>query len=267
MVKSLGAELWTSEFEDSVVMVTGAASGIGRAVALAFARCGAKIIATDVAEPALAETVALVEAAGSEGLGLPTDVSKADDVARAVDTGVKKFGKLDAAVNSAGVPHPPRPAHEVSEEDWNRVIAVNLNGVFLSMKYQIPAILEGGAGGSITNISSRSGLIASKLRAAYSASKHGVLGLTKSAAMDYAAQGLRINSVCPGPIRTEMFERDIVENPGAEQFALSTIPARRLGIPDEVAYSALWLASSQAAFVTGIALPVDGGSVLGHWPH
>lgn len=249
-----------------VVLVTGAASGIGRGVALAFAAAGAKLILADISSESLRETADLVMAEGSTSVRAAVDVSDLQQVKEMVQLGVAEFGRLDTAVNCAGIAHRACAAHDVSEDDWDHVLAVNLTGVFWSMKCEIPEILKAG-GGTIINIASRSGIIASKKLAAYSASKHGVVGLTKSAAMDYAADGLRIHAICPGPIRTPLFERNCAESPSAESAARATVPAQRIGESADVAYSSVWLASDQAAYLNGVILPVDGGSVLGHWPH
>ncbi len=242
----------------TVVLITGAGGGIGRATALAFAGSGAAVVVVDIAEEAAAETVRLVRASGGEASVVLADVSRSTDAARAVDTAVKSYGMLDCAVNNAGITLGKKVrAAEIEEEEWRRVLDVNLTGVWLGMRYEIPAIQQAG-GGAIVNVSSVAGLVGSTAAdAAYSASKHGVIGLTKTAALDYATKGIRVNAVCPGPVRTGMVD-DAVHMAG---FFERASPMERIAEPEEIAAAILWLCSGAASFVTGTALSVDGGYV------
>jgi NAD(P)-dependent dehydrogenase (short-subunit alcohol dehydrogenase family) len=242
----------------SVALVTGAAGGIGRATAVAFGATGASVVIVDVAAGGAAETVELVRQAGGDALAVTADVTRSEDLARAVELAVSTYGCLDCAVNNAGITIGRKlRAAEIEEEDWRRVLDVNLTGVWLGMRHQIPA-LERTGGGAIVNVSSVAGLVGSSAAdAAYAASKHGVIGLTKTAALDYATSGIRINAVCPGPVRTRMVD-DAAHM--AEFFKIAS-PMERIAEPEEVAAAILWLCSDAASFVTGTALSVDGGYV------
>jgi NAD(P)-dependent dehydrogenase (short-subunit alcohol dehydrogenase family) len=254
------------QFNGKVALVTGAAGGIGRASALAFARAGAKVSVADVAAEGGNETVRLIQDAGGEAQFIPTDVTRAEAVEALVRKTVERFGRLDFAHNNAGVEGAAGGTAECSEEDWDRTLSVNLKGVWLCMKYEIPLMLRQRSG-AIVNTASAAGLVGWKGFSAYSASKHGVIGLTKTAALDYARNGIRINAVCPGLISTAMVERVAAAQLGDTSGVASTVeahlasqqPIRRVGTPDEVASAVIWLCSDAASYVMGHALVVDGG--------
>lgn len=242
-------------FEGKVALVTGGNSGIGKATAILFARQGARVvIAARRAEEGEA-TVAEIRRNGGEAIFVKTDVALAADAEAVVKRTVAEYGRLDCAFNNAGVSGGGL-LHEVTEADWDRMIDVNLKGVWLGMKYQIIQMLSQG-GGTIVNDSSVAGLSGYVRSTHYAASKHGVVGLTKSAALQYRDKGIRINAVCPGMIMTPMIERAFAL-PGVEDWFRSKVPGRG-GNPDEVAQAVTWLCSDAASYVTGVALPVDGG--------
>ena len=248
-----------SSFVDSVALVTGAGSGIGRATALAFAARGAAVAAADIDEAAAAATAAMIAGTGGAALALTVDVADAASVEAMVGRALERFGRLDFACNNAGISGGRPGIDDFDEARWDRVMAVNAKGVMLGMKFEIPAMLRHG-GGAIVNMSSIAGL--SGVGAfAYTASKHAVVGLTRAAALRYAADGIRINAVCPGTILTPMVERAAALAPAA--FAPSAQPAGRLGTPEEVAEAVVWLCSDGASFVFGHALAVDGGLLAG----
>ncbi len=250
------------ELQNKVALVTGGTSGIGRDTAVLFAKEGAKVVVVGRREVEGQETIGLVRAAGGEGLFVQTDVAKAAEVKALVQKTVEKFGRLDIAFNNAGIEGNWIPIAEQSEEDWDRTIDINLKGVWLCLKYEIQQMLKQGTGGAIVNMSSVSGFIGSAGSATYCASKHGVLGLTKSAALETAKNGIRVNAVCPAVIETPMGER-LFGEPEFKKFALSLHPIGRFGQPTEVAEAVLWMCSDRASFMTGQSLSLDGGFLAG----
>ena len=250
----------TDLMKDKVALVTGASSGIGRATALAFAREGAKVVVADMNVIGGEETVQLVKAAGGEACFVQTDVSQAASVEAMIGKTVETYGRLDYAHNNAGVEGTLSRTAEHTEEDWEPVIRINLKGVWLCMKYEIPQMLKQG-GGAIVNTASGAGLIGVKRMPAYVASKHGVVGLTKTAALEYAKSGIRVNAVCPGVIQTAMVERVTGSRPDVLDKMIAAEPIGRSGQPEEIAQAVVWLCSDAASFVTGHAMAVDGGAV------
>ncbi len=243
---------------DRAGLVTGAASGIGRACAVRFAREGARVIVADLdsARARGEETVEMIADRGGEAEFFPCDVSRSPDNEALVGRVVERYGRLDFAHNNAGI-GVHCLFHETSDEDFDRVIAVNLRGTFLGMKHQIRQMLSQG-GGAIVNTSSNAGLRAVMQLSAYTASKHGILGLTKNASVEYANDGIRVNAVCPGAIMTPLMSE---QPPDRQAEILAPQAMTRAGQPEEVAAAVVWLCSDEASFVTGVAMPVDGGSV------
>ena len=243
---------------NKVTLITGAGAGIGRAAALAFAQAGARLALVDVNEEAGATTATLIREAGGEAIFVRADVRQAAEVARMVQATVAHFGRLDCAFNNAGIEGPPTRTADTPEADFDQIIAVNLKGVWLCMKYEIQQMLAQG-GGVIVNTASVAGLVGAHSMPAYAASKHGVIGLTKTAAVEYARKNIRVNAVCPAVIRTAMVERALDVMPQLAEGMIAANPSRRLGEPAEVAAAVLWLCSDAASFVTGAALTIDGG--------
>jgi NAD(P)-dependent dehydrogenase (short-subunit alcohol dehydrogenase family) len=250
-----------SKFEGKVSVVTGAGSGIGRATALAFAREGASVAVADILEQDNQETARMIMDLGGHALTITCDVAGNDDVRRALDETVKTFGRLDFAFNNAGIEYAFKPAAEITEEEWDRIIDIDLRGVFLCMKHEIPLMLKQG-GGAIVNTSSGAGVKGFKGGAAYVPAKHGVVGLTKAAALDYAQSNIRINAVCPGIIDTSMMQRFSGGTPEGRQTVIAQEPVGRMGTPDEIAAAVVWLCSDTASFVVGSAMVVDGGQTV-----
>jgi len=249
----------TYDFAGNVAIVTGAGGGIGRASALGFARAGASVTVADVNEVGADETVALIEADGGTAISVLTDVASSDSVQAMVARTIETFGRLDFAHNNAGVAAAEHNVGDLPEAEWDRVQGVMLRGVYLCMKYELPHLLE--TGGAIVNTASGAGLVGYPGQSPYVSSKHGVLGLTKSAALEYGRQGVRVNAVCPGTVLTPMVEA-ATQLPGLEEQLVALHPIGRIGTPEEIANAVLWLCSDDASFVLGHALAVDGGYVV-----
>ncbi len=246
--------------DGKTALVTGGGSGIGRSASLAYAREGARVVVADVNVEGGEETVQRIKEAGGEAILVHADVSKPEDTQAMVAQAVEAFGSLDCAFNNAGISG-GRDRHltaDYLEEDWDRVISINLKGVWLCMKAEIPKMVEQG-GGAIVNTASIMGLIASPGSVAYMAAKHGVVGLTKAAALEYATAGVRVNAVCPGYINTPLVRPLFDTHEGFEERVVSRHPLGRLGEPSEIAEAVVWLSSDSASFVTGHSMPVDGG--------
>lgn len=248
-------------YTGKVAFVTGAGNGIGRAAALAFAREGASVAAADISEEDTRETVRIIEEQGGRAFAVRCDVSRAEDVKAALDKTVEEFGRLDFAFNNAGVEQRNASVADFEEDEWERIHNTNLRGVFLCMKYEIPLMLKQG-GGAIVNTSSGAGVIGIKGGGAYAAAKHGVIGLTKSAALDYAAQNIRVNCVAPGYIATPMMDRFTGGTSEGWEKITSEEPIGRVGKPEEIADAVVWLCSDASSFVVGHALVVDGGQTV-----
>jgi NAD(P)-dependent dehydrogenase (short-subunit alcohol dehydrogenase family) len=256
----------SQQFKGKVVLITGGSSGIGRATAVAFAREGASVVISARRKEESVETVRLAKGAGGSAEFIQADMAVTADIIRMIDEVVKRHGRLDIAFNNAGIEGTAAgtPNHEYPDDVWAQVIGINLTGVFLCMKHEIAQMVKQG-GGAIVNMASVAGLVGTHVGVAYGASKFGVVGLTKCAALEYAAQNIRINAVCPAVIQTAMAERLVVNmgkgDPAIGQAILAMHPVGRFGTPEEVADAVLWLSSDRASFVTGHALPVDGGFV------
>lgn len=244
--------------EDKVALVTGAGSGIGKATAMAFAREGAKVVVADVAVADGEKTVREIEDSGAEATFVRVNISKADEVEAMVSAAVETYGRLDCAHNNAGIEGPAVATADVTEEDWDRVMDINLKGAWLCTKYEVLQMLEQG-GGAIVNTASTLGITGLPQIAAYTASKHGVIGLTQSAALDYATRNIRVNAVMPGVTRTPMMDRQMSGAHMEEDMYVRLHPIGRLARPEEIAEAVVWLCSDRASFVTGHAMAVDGG--------
>ncbi|ELZ77397.1 short-chain family oxidoreductase [Haloferax larsenii JCM 13917] len=247
-----------AQFDNKVAVVTGAGSGIGRATAEAFAREGASVVVSDVDVEGGEETVSHIEAVGGQATFVETDVTDEDAVAAMVETAVSEYGRLDFACNNAGIGGEQKPTADLSFNEWERVIDVNLHGVWRSMRYEIPAMLDGD-GGVVVNMASILGRVGFENASAYVTAKHGLLGLTKTAAMEYAQKGVRVNAVCPGFIDTPLLSEGGLDDPEARKGIEAMHPMNRLGDVDEIASAVVWLCSEGASFTTGEALTVDGG--------
>jgi NAD(P)-dependent dehydrogenase (short-subunit alcohol dehydrogenase family) len=243
-----------------VALVTGGGSGIGRASARAFGAAGAVVVVVDIDASLGEETAENVRADGGTAHAIKADVTEASEVARLFAEVVRAHGRLDCAHNNAGITGAACAMAEYPDDEWDRVMAINLRSVFLCMKQEISQMLRQG-GGAIVNTSSGAGLVGFASLPAYVASKHGVIGLTRSAAVEYANRNIRINAICPGSTRTPMLEGFIDGDPTVERFLTAAQPIGRLGAPDEVAAAAVWLCSDEASFVVGHAMAVDGGAV------
>ena len=247
--------------DGKVAFVTGAASGIGRVTALAFAREGANVVVADIDQQGNQNTASMIEDRRGQALAVSCDVTSGEDVQAALTKTVERFGHLDYAFNNAGAEQQPKPTADITEEEWDRIITINLRSVFLCLKYQIPLMLQHG-GGAIVNTSSGAGIKVFGRGAAYAAAKHGVVGLTKDAALDYASSNIRINAICPGIIDTEMMDRFTGGTAEERDRVIAQEPIGRMGRPDEIAATVVWLCSNAASFVTGHAMVVDGGQTL-----
>ncbi len=248
------------QLDGKVALITGAGSGIGRASALAFAREGAKVAVADIVVGGGQETVRLVKEAGGEAFFIKVDVANAAEVEAMVHTVVATYGRIDCAYNNAGIEGRLASTDEYPEDVFDNVIDINLTGVWLCMKYELPHMLKQGSG-AIVNTASGAGLIGVAGMSAYVASKHGVVGLTKTAALEYAKSGIRVNAVCPGLIQTPMVERITADQPQLGEALVAAEPVGRTGKPEEIAESVVWMCSDAASFVTGHAMSVDGGYV------
>jgi len=250
----------TQQFSGKVALVTGGASGLGRASAIALAQEGAKVAVSDVSVSEGETTARMISAAGGQAIFVRADVTNSAEVEALVQETAKTFGRLDLALNNAGIDGARARTADYPEDIWHQVININLTGVFLCLKFELPLMVKQGSG-VIINMSSVAGVTGFPGHAAYTASKHGVIGLTKTAAIDYAKAGIRVNAICPAYTRTPMLSRMLEQRPDLEAKLISRVPLRRLGTAEEVAQAVLYLFSDAAAFITGHSLVMDGGIV------
>lgn len=252
--------------QGKVAIVTGAGSGLGRASAILFAGEGAKVVVAANKEKDGEQTVNSIKESGDDAVYAKVDVTRASDIEKAVKVALDRYGKLDIMLNNAGTPGPGKLIADLTEEEWNRVISVNLTGVFLGTKYAIPAMLKGGGGGVIINVSSVAGVSPRRYTAAYSSAKAGVIQLTKVTAVEYARKNIRVNCILPGPIDTPFFTKVAGADPDKiaifKEQVKNEVPLGRFAQPEEIARVALFLASDEASYITGAAFAVDGGQLL-----
>ncbi|HLQ70812.1 MAG TPA: glucose 1-dehydrogenase [Bacillota bacterium] len=244
--------------QDKVGIVTAGGSGIGRASAIAFANEGAKVVVSDINDETGQETVKKIKDSGGEATYIPCNVANEDEVENLIDKTVELYGRLDWAHNNAGIGVPAVPIAESESADWERALKINATGVYYSIKHEVKAMLKSG-GGAIVNTASTAGLLGTENMAGYGSSKWAVNGLTKSIALEYGKQGIRVNSICPGMTMTAAVEKWSKEAPEQAEFVKNDIPLGRIGNPEDQAHAAVWLCSEKAAYVTGVNLPVDGG--------
>ena len=241
-----------------IALVTGGGMGIGRACAMAFAREDAAVVVTDIQSSEGQETVKMINKAGGEAFFIKADVSNSAEVERLINKTVETYGRLDYAHNNAGIIGTNDLITDITPENWDQVININLKGVWLCMKYEILQMVKAG-GGAIVNTASNLGLVGMERRSAYSASKHGIVGLTKVAALEFGKANIRVNAVCPGTIRTPLVDKILTENPQREAWLINRHPIGRLGTPEEIAEAVIWLCSDESSFATGLIMSVDGG--------